>query len=179
MILKSQNVFLSTIMLLLLSFSVQAEDLIVETDNCESMMGKQGVTWEERRVHDIVGAVAVGCNQCNPYTGDTSCNTKLPLLCFLDAELDQPANLETPSRYRQWSGGIVATTDIVCGSRFKHIRDANAFCVQNFGPGWRVAEHHDGWGWSFWAYGNVGEDFDDVRLWVDINDQPSGTCWAH
>ncbi len=179
MFLKSRNVFLGAILLVSFSFSVQAQDLLTETDEHKSMPDKQGLTWTKTKVHDIVGAVAVGCSQCNPYTGDTSCNAKLPVLCFLDAELNKPANLDTPSIYQQWSGGVVATTDAVCGNSFKNIRDANNFCVQNFGSGWRVAEHHDGWGWSFWAYGNVGENFDGERFWIDIDDQPSGTCWAH
>ncbi len=187
MIIRSRNVFLGALLMVLIGFPVQAEDVATETDKHEMMTttDKQGLTWEKRQVHDIVGAVAVGCgytpgvgSHCDPYTGDTNCDVQLPVLCFLDAGLAQPANLDTPSRYRQWSGGIVATTDIVSGNSFKFISDANYFCAQNFGPGWRVAEHHDGWGWSFWAYGNIGENFDGGRFWIDINDQPDGTCWA-
>jgi hypothetical protein len=47
--------------------------------------------------------------------------------------------------------------------------------VKKFGPGWRVAEFHDGWGWHFQAYGTV--DNPNGRFWVDINDQPDATCW--
>jgi len=185
MILKLQNIFLGAILLVSFSFTVQAQDIEskknkpIRTDNL-------GLTWTKTNVHEITGAVEVGCgytpgigNQCDPYTGDTDCDEELPLLCFLEAELNQPAELDTPSIYHQWSGGIVATTDIVSGNSFKDITDANYFCEQNFGSGWRVAEHHDGWGWYFWAYGNIGEDFEGGRFWVDINDQPDGTCWTH
>jgi len=38
-----------------------------------------------------------------------------------------------------------------------------------------VAEHHDGWGWHFQAYGGVGDP--SKPFWADINDQPAATCW--
>jgi hypothetical protein len=148
---------------------------------------KNGLTWTKIHVDDLIGVVEVGCgwqkvteNQCNPHTGDTTCMAELPVLCFRDAGLVQPALLQTPSIYHQWSGGIVATTDPVRGDSFETIGDANKYCVNNFGNGWRVAEHHDGWGWNFWAYGNVGRDYNDAyrRFWVDINDQLNGTCWS-
>jgi hypothetical protein len=148
----------------------------------------KGLTWTKTRVDTLVGVVEVGCgytrgegkSQCDPYRGDMTCKAELPVLCFRDAGLDQPALLPTPSIRHSWSGGIVATTDPVRGDSFKTIRDANQFCADNFGDGWRVAEFHEGWAWYFWAYGNVGRMFNDAyrRFWVDINDQPKGTCWS-
>jgi len=99
------------------------------------------------------------------------------VLCFLDAGLEKPAALVIPSQYHQWSGGVVATTDPISGNSFADVDEVDKFCVDNFGDGWRVAEFHDGWGWYFKAYGNVGENFDNSRFWVDINDQTDGTCW--
>jgi hypothetical protein len=163
--------FMTAMVLAIASFSAQAQ---------------KGLTWTKTRVDDLVGAVEVGCgwtpgagSQCEPYVGDTKCKAELPVLCFREADLDKPALLPTPSIYHSWSGGIVATTDPVRGDSFKTIRDANQFCADNFGDGWRVAEHHDGWGWYYWAYGNVGIKFNDAyrRFWIDINDQPRATCW--
>jgi hypothetical protein len=163
---------MTTMMLAIASFSVEAHN---------------GLTWTKVRVDDLVGVVEVGCgsipgagNQCDPYSGDTPCSAELPVLCFRDSGFEQPALLPTPSMYHQWSGGIVATTDPVRGNSFNTIQDANQFCADNFGYGWRVAEFHEGWGWYFWAYGNVGRMFNDAyrRFWVDINDQPNGTCWS-
>jgi hypothetical protein len=36
-----------------------------------------------------------------------------------------------------------------------------------------MAEFHDGWGWGFWAKGNIESD---QRFWVYINDQQAN-CW--
>ena len=52
---------------------------------------------------------------------------------------------------------------------------ANALCVNEFGPGWRVAEFHDGWGWHFQAFGGVGNPAQ--KFWVHISDQPGARCW--
>jgi hypothetical protein len=150
-------------------------------------LAQNGLTWTKTRVDDIVGVIDVGCgytpgvgNQCNPYSGDTPCTGQLPLLCFLDLGLEQPADVVTPSRYHQWSGGVVATTDPVAGNTFRRIADADAYCADKFGPHWRVAEFHDGWGWYFLAYGNVGDNVNQSRgrFWIDILDQRNGTCWA-
>lgn len=151
-----------------------------------SAYANSGMTWAKIGVDNIFGLIRVGCgytsgtgNQCNPYTGDTSCEVELPLLCFYGAGLQKPAGLDDSGNRPEWSGGIVATTDQVKGSAFATIADANAFCADQFGDGWRVAEFHESWGWYFKAYGNVGENWDEnnLRFWVDINDQPSGNCW--
>jgi hypothetical protein len=166
----------------------QELDETAEAGNELAASAQKGMTWTKTGVDDIVGVVDVGCgytpgvgNQCNPYTGDTVCSAELPVLCFYDAQLDQPEELIISSRYHQWSGGIVATTDAVRGDSFDNVNDVNYFCEENFGYGWRVAEFHDGWGWYFKAYGNVGNKFNESRrrLWVDIDDQPNGTCWTH
>lgn len=49
----------------------------------------------------------------------------------------------------------------------------DALCLATHGPGWRMAEFHDGWGWGLRAFGNVRED---TRFWVRINDQKAN-CW--
>jgi len=112
-------------------------------------------------------------NICNPYTGDTPCEDSRPLLCFIDINVPAPAYLPDP---QYWSGGLVAVTDDIRGDKFSKVTEANAYCAQNFGKDWRVASFHDGGGWALRAYGSVGNEA--RRVWVDIKDQPSGTCWA-
>lgn len=145
-----------------------------------------GMTWTKTGIDAVYGVVDVGCgytpgvaNQCNPYTGDTPCAALLPLLCFYDAGLSKPAGLITSSNH-EWAGGVVATTVPVAGSSFRRVTDANRYCEQTFGSGWRVAEFHDGAQWYFMAYGNVGNTANEARrrLWVDIIGQPAGTCWT-
>ncbi len=140
-----------------------------------------GMTWNRRNTdHSTSGLITVGCAggtfDCNPYQGDTTCTTELPLLCFNNMEAPRPQSFIEPNRNNRWSGGLVHTTAPVAASQFSTVRDANAACEAEFGPGWRVAEFHDGWGWNFTAYGNVGDI--TSRFWLDINDQVGGTCWA-
>jgi hypothetical protein len=148
----------------------------------------KGMTWEKESVDTTYGIVRVGCgytagkggSECNPYTGDTVCTAQLPVLCFLDLGLPKPPQLPNGSTGRpEWSGGVVATTEPVAGNTFATIMDVNEFCRTTFGPDWRVAEHHDAWGWYLRAYGNIGSNYQDTwtRFWVDINDQPNGNCW--
>jgi len=138
---------------------------------------KKGMTWLKGGSNAINGTVTVGCSGCDAYNGDTPCTTKLPVLCFLPLKAPKPTSTKVTGNYDQWSGGVVGTTPPYAGNTFATRADANKACVQEFiDPKWRVAEHHDGWGWNFQAYGNVGTQF--KRFWVDINDQPNATCWA-
>jgi hypothetical protein len=90
------------------------------------------------------------------------------------------------SQNNMWAGGVVATTQPIAGNQFTHISllttppsDANSFCALQFGPGWRVAEFHDGWGWNFQAYGGTvsAPAVPSTHFWVHINDQQSANCW--
>jgi hypothetical protein len=158
---------------------------------CGCNSGK-GMTWRLNSTNAITGTIDVGCgysnnaNECNPHTGDTMCSMQLPVLCFKPTQLPVPANVDNSNQYHKWSGGIVATTPAVAGNSASNpdlttIANADSYCAQQFGPGWRVAEFHDGWGWYFQAYGGIGQP--SQRFWVDINDQrstvstPKATCW--
>lgn len=92
---------------------------------------------------------------CNPYLGDTACDVVLPLLCFA------PQHRE------------LRTTTPVAGRDFTGRAAADAHCSAAFGPGWRMAEHHDG-DWGLGARGTPPAP--PTRFWVAIRDQP-GNCW--
>jgi hypothetical protein len=156
-------------------------------DEVKIQVIKKGLTWAKHSLDKVTGVITVGCghtkkegNQCNPYNGDTSCDSKIPMLCFLDADLPKPTLVPITNRYQSWSGGIVGTTNPIAGNSFINISDANEYCRKEFGEKWRVATHHDGWGWYFKAFGGVGSNVENLgsRFWVDIHDQPFGTCWA-
>lgn len=106
-----------------------------------------------------------------PYHGDTACFASLPLLCIFPGEVANPG--VRSSTYAEWSGGILATTAPVRGTALRSYRAASEVCAHAFGPGWRMAEFHDGWGWGFLALGAVRSD---TRFWVAIDDQPAN-CW--
>lgn len=160
---NSQSTFAVVCLLLALAGSVQGQTSAIQ----------KGMTWQWVRDIAPSGVVQVGCSmKCDGYKGDTSCSTALPLLCIKKGGLPKPASVNDSDKYYRWAGGIVATTaDIVPPSTLAAV---NAICAKEFGPDWRVAEHHDGWGWGFLAYGGVGEP--NKRFWIHINNQPAN-CW--
>lgn len=101
-------------------------------------------------------------DSCNPYAGDTSCRTELPLLCA------RPAGAEPLA---------LGTAPGVAGFLLAGRADADARCAQALGPGWRLASFHDGGGWEVQAerVGGVPADT-GRRAWVAIDDQ-RGNCW--
>lgn len=139
---------------------------------------KKGLTWKWLATNSTTGTVDVGCwSGCDAYHGDTPCTKALPLLCIKKSgpgfPLPVPTSVDNSNQYHKWSGGVVGTTKPVVPPSTRAA--ANALCVSEFGPDFRVAEHHDGWGWHFQAYGGVGKP--TQNFWVDINDQPGATCW--
>ena len=96
-------------------------------------------------------------DSCNPYSGDTSCRTVLPVACI------QPAT------------GTLGATQPTMGALLRSADSAMRLCVAELGAGWRMAEFHDGPGWLIdGARGNGLAG--NTRYWVHINDQP-GNCW--
>lgn len=145
---------------------------------------KMGMTWGIRTPlpESVNGVAHVGCNdkdgiKCDPYKGDTLCSEPRPILCLNPMRLQKPQHL-TESKWDKWSGGIIGTTNPIPAP--STLAQANSECVKEFGPGWRVAEHHDAYpgssGWMFSAYGNVGTK--GKRYWTDIRNQPNGICWT-
>jgi len=151
-------------------------------DACEVVDAK-GVTWGKVSHDDILGVDYVNCKGCNPYLGETSCSNKLPILCLKKENLPNPGayvptespGVMHPQYYYGWTGGNIELTCPIIGNALKGIADANDICEFQFGPGYKMAEHHDGnGGWGWYAYGNID---DSSRFWVNVNDQPSN-CWG-
>jgi hypothetical protein len=146
--------------------------------SAQAASGSKGLTWKLLATNSTTGTIDVGCaTGCDAYHGDTSCTKALPLLCIKNAgpgfPLPVPASVDNSNQYHKWSGGVVGTTKAVVPPA--KLAAANALCVKEFGPGWRVAEFHDGWGWHFQAFGGVGNPAQN--FWIHINDQPGATCW--
>ena len=135
--------------------------------------GGFGLTWAKGAHNASNGTDHVGCNTCNPYTGDTSCSTSLPILCFKSDGSPVPSGVTLDSS-DGWKGGHISTTLPVLGSTLTSLAVANQICVDYFGTGYQIAEFHHSLGaWSWSAYGDVRTD---EHFWVYINDQP-GNCW--
>lgn len=147
----------------------------------ENFSKRKGLTFSSPHNQDsqAVGVFFAICgdaddeHECNPFSGDMLCSIVQPILCFLDIDAPVPATL---SRTQNWTSGVLALSSPVPGNRFARISDANAYCAATFGDGWRVASFHDGGGWILKGYGLTPSD--KTRFWVDIKDQPNGTCWS-
>jgi hypothetical protein len=112
---------------------------------------------------------------CNPYQGDTSCRTVLPIACYRSSGAAAPANLEQDF-YKGWTHGQLAATQPIMGAVLKSESDASALCEAELGAGWRMAEFHDGGGgWGLQGERQTGLRT-GTRYWVHINDQ-RGNCW--
>jgi len=112
---------------------------------------------------------------CNPYKGDTSCRTVLPVLCISEASASEPPGVKSHF-YQGWTGATLAATQPVMGAVLDSLGTASARCSKELGPGWRMAEFHDGkggWGLQGKAGSGLGAQ---ARCWVHINDQ-RGNCW--
>ncbi|MBN2005643.1 MAG: hypothetical protein JXA21_19955, partial [Anaerolineae bacterium] len=100
---------------------------------------RNGMTWG--RLDDPATAIeGVGCVGCNPYQGDTSCSTSLPILCIKPESEPRPNYDVTPSGgggaqeyYRGWAGGHIKATSPVAGTQLTSLAAANALCASAFG----------------------------------------------
>ncbi len=129
----------------------------------------KGLTWVWR-AHtgevDLVGGDGVS----NPYQGDTSCASALPILCLRKEGLPKPSYISSDF-YSGWTGGRIRLTSPRLGSELTSRAVADGICASTFGPGWAMGEFHDGGGgWNWYAYGSVSTS---GRFWVAINDQPA------
>lgn len=114
-------------------------------------------------------------NACNPYQGDTSCRTVLPVLCIRPSGAVPPSSLEADF-YKGWTGGMLSATQPVMGAILESEAIATARCEKELGEGWRMAEFHDGkGGWGVQGYRGVGLS-GNARYWVHVNDQRAN-CW--
>jgi len=145
---------------------------------------KKGMTWGKRSIGPISGVIEVGCwdstgSKCEPYRGDTMCSTKRPMLCINTSVNSAPKPAWVPSTPKhRFVKGVIATSRPVSplAAGLNTLTKANNYCRAAFGPGWKVANFHQGDQWNFKSYGNVGTK--TKRFWVNIRDQANGNCWS-
>ena len=140
-----------------------------------------GMTWGVGLPSARPGVTLVSCHgqpyaatvtgSCDAYIGDTACSTALPVLCLRQDRRPAPdAGLRD-----SWGEGEIALAPAVAGSTFGSQAEADTYCSTHLGPGWRLAEHHDGQGhgWMLHAAGAIAQG---TRFWVANNDMPAN-CW--
>lgn len=115
-------------------------------------------------------------DSCNPYDGDTSCRTVLPVMCINTgavAKLDA-ANGDPP---QGWTAATLGATAPVMGALLESRPVADARCEKELGAGWRMADFHAGGGWNVSGRPGAGLSAGGItRYWVAINDS-AANCW--
>lgn len=142
----------------------------------------QGVTFSELSAKSSEPALSVlACavdetqSHCGPYSGDTLCTTQLPVACYKDGSSLKPDNLSKAGlNDAAFVGGEVRPSISVAASQFRTRGAADAFCVSQFGIGWRVLSYQEGGGGVVISRSTIAPR---TRLWIDIADQPRGRCW--
>jgi len=116
-------------------------------------------------------------DSCNPYKGDMSCRTVLPVLCVREGGAPVPQGAGS-GFYQGWVQGALGATEPVMGAILTSRAMASARCEAELGPGWRMAEFHDGGGgWDLQGQRGMGLGPPELtRYWVAIHDQ-RGNCW--
>lgn len=138
---------------------------------------RTGMTWTV--LGQQSGYVHVGADgQTNPYSGDTTVDHFLPILCVQVDGRAAPGGISFDS-YNGWARGAVQATPPIPASVLTSQEQGNVICAETFGNNWRLAEFHDGrygsdfsmsGGWTFWAAGQLTPG---TRFWTAINDQPA------
>lgn len=112
---------------------------------------------------------------CNPLQGDTSCRTVLPVLCVSASGAPLPAGVAS-GLGPNWTKGSLGATQPVMGAILDSEAAASALCVQELGPGWRMAEFTDGpSGGDLVGQRGLGLRGNN-RYWVLSKGQPAN-CW--
>jgi hypothetical protein len=169
-----------------------------------------GMTWIQDSLakldpNYITGSISrVFCDNtgsgCNAYQGDTLCTATLPILCIDPAGLAFPNYTPHPSSfYDGWTGAYLGLSAPIIGTALTSQAAADNVCAVQYGPGWRMAEFHDGGGgWGFRGdhlvdsyspqfyysqfsalHNNPQPNYpisSPNRFWTRISDQPAN-CW--
>ncbi|HEY4573106.1 MAG TPA: hypothetical protein VIJ26_04065, partial [Thermoanaerobaculia bacterium] len=138
---------------------------------------RTGMTWTVLGQQN--GYVHVGADaQTNAYSGDTTIDQFLPILCLLVDNRPAPTGISFDFN-NGWARGAVQATPAIAGTALTSQQQGDEICADTFGTGWRLAEFHDGrygsdfsssGGWSYWGAGQLTPG---TRFWVAINDQPA------
>ena len=129
---------------------------------------KRGLTWGLKKHDCKYNTDLVSCHgapnaptftgSCNPYSGDTRCLDRRPILCIHKAHIPRPPTyvggcsgcaISDPAFYYGWSEGMVRATDPVWGCSLSSKKAADEICRKYFGCGFEMASHHD----SMWIKG--------------------------
>lgn len=138
----------------------------------------KALTWSKIRHDSKYGVDLVGTTGGNPYSGDTLLTKKLPILAIKKENLPRPPYQIPPqgSFYYGWTRGRIKLTPPIYGFEITSLAQANKYCEETCGQGYRMAEFHDGnGGWNWFAYGNISNK---SRFWLHINDQKANP-WNH
>ena len=149
---------------------------------CTKPEFNKGITFQVSTLDSVKDLVKLSCGtpntekKCNPYTGNLSCSTELPLTCFNDLNKPLPSALLNSIDKQKWSGGEVKFTPPLRADQFATEDDAHAFCAAQFGKNWRTADMQDGYlHFGYVASGQVPPHVNEA--WISARAQPYANCW--
>ncbi|RUT03987.1 hypothetical protein DSM106972_049010 [Dulcicalothrix desertica PCC 7102] len=153
----------------------------------QTQSAKKAMTWVINNKVDVNGETYVQArydSKTNPYSGDTSVDQTLSLLCIRKSpELTSnpiPEIAKGTTYTNSWSGGEVFAIPEVVGNSLLSEQNADNKCQEEGQKryslsGFRMAEFHDGIqpsGFGFYAKStDPNLSISNVRYWVKINDQ--------
>ena len=114
--------------------------------------------------------------KCDPYTGDTSCEESLPVLCFKknDKLIKPERHADHDFKYvNSWSGGEVKASKRIKGEKLTSASAADNICKGEFGTEWSMAKFSPFQWRGILAKGDLKAD---TRYWVNIQYQKTN-CW--
>lgn len=133
---------------------------------------------------EATGITILACNPlrddrpaCDPYVGDTPCETSLPVACIRPDEAPLPATMRERMAISAWSGGRIAVAPATPASRFRALADVDRYCQRHLGKAFRTLSYQDGARANAVSGYGRANDF-EPRVWIDIADQAHATCWA-
>jgi hypothetical protein len=136
-----------------------------------------GTTWILDHGRD--GIMRAGADsKTNASEGDTSCAKMLPVLCLLRTGAPGPNQPMELIDEGGWARGELRASKPVRGDELLSWKAADAICARDAGPGFRVAESHDGLerGGHMWTHGWMKPG--PQRYWVAVDDADANP-WNH
>ena len=149
---------------------------------CQEPEQAMGTTFWEYRIKPLGEDLSYfSCDQdtlqdiCDPYRGDRLCSVPTKIACYKDGERRLPKNIRKDifgSRF--FVGGEIRLSEPVRGDAFATLGDANGYCAQQFGKGWRVLSYHEAGGQVVFSYSNIAPKKSAI---VHVGDQEYANCW--
>ena len=122
----------------------------------------KGLTWSKMGTSTISGsssssgAAKVGCRSCNPFSGDTYCYNKKPVLCVKPTKITTENKIGSVDKsesakktvsfdyYDSYAEVEMRVSSPVRGCYLRSRKYADGLCKAEFGEAWKMADFDEG-----------------------------------